>query len=94
MATLSLHSTVTRHDEVVAAPLGDDLMMMSLSRGAYYSLNPVGAAVWQHIERPITVAALCAALLHEFEVSPAQCEAEVLTLLSEMEREGLVRVKG
>lgn len=87
---LTLHAIVSRSSEVVAAPLGDDLMMMSVARGAYYSLNPVGAAIWQRVERPTAVAELCAALLEEFEVSPEQCQAEVLALLAEMEREGLV----
>lgn len=90
---LTLHTIVSRSSEVVAAPLGDDLMMMSVARGAYYSLNPVGAAIWQRIEQPIAVAELCAALLEEFEVGPEQCQAEVLALLDEMAREGLVIVK-
>jgi len=66
--------------------------MMSLEREKYYGLEGPGGRIWQLIETPRTVADVCSALLEEFEVDPDACLADVREFLSDLLKEGLVRV--
>lgn len=59
----------------------------------YYGLNEVGASIWQLLQQPKTVANLCDAILEEYEVEAAQCEADVLVLLQELIEAQLIVVQ-
>jgi hypothetical protein len=83
---------VTRDGDMITAPLGDDLMMLNIEQGAYFGINDIGAAIWRGIAEPIAVGELCAGLLAEFDVAPEQCEAEVITFLTQLRDVGLARV--
>ena len=79
---VSLQSTVVAATEQVSADLDGEMAILNLSNGVYYGLNPVGARVWELVQAPGTVAALCEQLLAEFDVERGRCEQEVLALLA------------
>ena len=80
--------------DVLASEFGDELIILNLRDGVYYGLEDVGARIWQLLQRPISVAALRDALVTEFEVDPARCEQDVLTLLADLAGKGLVEIRG
>ena len=82
---------IVRNPDLVAAPVGDELVMFSAELGKYYALNEGAAAVWQGIERPVTVEQLCAALQERFDVSPEECRRDVSRYVDELDAKGLVR---
>lgn len=75
-----------------SASLAGELMLLSVEKGRYYNLNSVGARVWNLIESPRSIADVCRQLEAEFDVSPQQCRADVLELVSRLVDEGLVAV--
>ena len=81
---------IERKGDWLSARVGDEMMMMSPEHGKYIGVNEVGARIWELIETPRDVAALCDALMREFAVSPEDCVAEVDSFLAEMERHGAV----
>ena len=81
-----------RSQEPLSAASGDSLMMFSAEKGSFFGLNDIAATIWQRIESPITVAALCAGLQQSFDVAPDRCEAEVLAFLKKLESKGLLRI--
>jgi len=89
---VTLDTRIVRSSEPVSAATGDALVMFSVEKGSYYGLNDIAAAIWQRIQSPVTVAALCADLQQVFDVPPQRCEAEVLGFLQKLERKGLVHV--
>ena len=89
---LAQQTLVVRNPDLVAAPVGDELVMFSVELGKYYALNEGAAAVWQGIEQPVTVEQLCAALQERFDVSPEECRRGVFGYLEELEAKGLIRV--
>ena len=91
--SISMKSTVVRSDEPVAEPVDDELVMADIDRGKYYSLNPIATAIWQNLERPITVEELCERLCQQYEVSAEQCAADVMPFLEELEKRRLILVK-
>ena len=70
---LTLESIVVRSQEVMTSPVDDEMVMMALESSRYYGLNRVGRRIWELLEEPTTVAALCAQLVSEFDVAPERC---------------------
>jgi hypothetical protein len=67
--------------------------MMALESSRYYGLNRVGRRIWELLEEPTTVAALCARLVREFDVAPERCADEVLGFLGSLIQDGTVRTQ-
>ncbi|MEI8355277.1 MAG: HPr-rel-A system PqqD family peptide chaperone [Deltaproteobacteria bacterium] len=88
---MELQKKIVRTADVVSAPVQEELVMFDVDAGKYYGLNQMAAAIWRCLENPVTVAALCAELLNDFDVSPEQCRLEVLAFLSKLETKGLIR---
>ncbi len=83
---------VRKQGDWLAAKVGDELVMMSLEKGNYIGLSEVGARIWDIIETPQPVDAVCARLQEEYEVSPETCRSEVETFLNELVKHGAVVV--
>lgn len=91
MEELTLGSLVRRAEGFTTAQVRDDLMMLNVEQGAYYSLDPIGAEIWQLLEQPGTVQQLVDKLLKRYTVSPEQCQADVLAFLDEMRQNGMIQ---
>jgi hypothetical protein len=81
---------VRRNGDWLSAMVGDELVMMSAESGNYVGISPVGARVWELIERPKSLDELCGQLVREFEVTPETCRADVLRFVEEMQGHGAV----
>ena len=73
-----------RNPELITASLEEDLVMLDIEQGKYFSLNPVAARIWELLENPSTNQDLCVVLENEFDVSSEQCAKEVKVLLAEL----------
>lgn len=80
----------TRNSKTISGRLHDELVMMDLEQGKYFSLNPVATRIWDLLEKEKTLDELCALLTEEYDVESNQCMDEVRELLEEMEKLGLV----
>lgn len=87
-------TVMARSEEPVAVEVDRTVVMMSLAQGMYYGLEGPGPRIWALLERPRSVADLCAELAKEYQVSPETCFADVVTFLTEMRQAGLVRIHG
>ena len=67
---------VRKQGDWLAAKVGDELVMMSAEKGNYIGLSEVGARIWELIDTPQDLDAVCAHLQNEFEVAPEVCRAE------------------
>jgi len=68
------------------------MVMMDIDQGKYFSLNHSATAIWEHLEKPLTIEELCDVLSDEYAVDMAQCQKEVEEHLVEMVIKGLVLV--
>ena len=64
--------------------------MMSAEKGNYIGSHEVGARIWELIDTPQEVDALCAQLAEEFDVAPDVCRAEVESFLNELVKHGAI----
>lgn len=90
MVTLGSHVAVAA--DQLSTDLADEAVVLSLRNGTYYGLDPVGARIWSLIQTPRRVEAIKATLLDEYEVTPEQCQHDLIALLQQLADEGLVEV--
>jgi len=79
-----------RNSKTISGRLHDEIVMMDLDQGKYFSLNLVATRIWELLENPSGTDQLCEVLSAEYEVDPDQCRLETEEVLEEMERLGLV----
>ncbi len=91
-ASLEMTSSVVRVKEILSAEVEDEVVLMSVEKGLYFGLNPVGARLWDLLDESVPVQEVCATIVEEFEVTQEQCQEEVLGLLKDMQEEGLIRI--
>jgi hypothetical protein len=83
-----------RNKKTISGRLHDELVMMDIELGKYFSLNPVATRIWDILEKPMEIGELCDLLLEEYEVDPEQCFNEVKEYLAEMVKLGLILKAG
>ena len=91
---ISTKSIVRQIDDIVARDIDDEKVMMSVAKGEYFSLDPVGSRVWELIEKPVKVSDLIDVLLVRYEADRETCERDVLTFLEELRDDGILWVEG
>lgn len=90
--SLTIDSMVVRTKAVMTQPVDDELVMMHLKSNQYLGLNPMGRRIWDMIENPVSVRAICQQLITEFDVELAVCEQEVLAFLSNLHTSAVVEL--
>lgn len=83
---------VVRAGDQIAAPVGDELVMLDIEKGTYYALDDVAAAIWRRLETPVEVSQVCAELQAEYDVPHDRCQADVLAFLRKLDAQGMVRI--
>ena len=81
---------VRKQGDWLAAKVGDELVMMSAEKGNYIGLSEVGARIWELIETPQEVDAVCVQLQKEYDVPLDACRADVETFLNELVKHGAI----
>ena len=67
-------------DEYILVPIHQDVADMD----SIYTLNGVGAFVWEHLDQPKTQAELQSAMLEEYDAEPEVIIADLENFLGEM----------
>jgi hypothetical protein len=91
-AQITLDSTVCAASHHFSCDLEAEAAILNLKTGVYHGLNPVGAAIWQMLEKPISVRELLEAMLAQFEVERDACQIDLMRLLNELNKRGLISV--
>jgi hypothetical protein len=85
-------SVVVAAKDQISCDLAGEAVVLNLETGIYFGLDEVGASVWRLLERPVSVREICDALMKQYDVERARVETDVVELLTEMMKEGLVAV--
>ena len=88
---LSLTQHLKPNSEEVAAKVMDgEAILINLSNGIYYSMDKVGAVVWELVERNCSPEEMVAFITSRYEVETKQAQGDVERLLKELEDEKLI----
>ena len=86
------HDLVSATGDAVACEFGDGLALLNLKSNIYYSLNGVGAYIWELIQEPRSIPDIRSAVMTRYDVDAARCQADVEGLLKGLTEAGLARL--
>jgi len=89
---IDVTAKVHRTPGLMATPIDNELVILSMQSNSYVSLDQVGRRIWDAIEDPITVQELCAQLASEYSSEAGTINADVMAFLDKLEADGLVQV--
>jgi hypothetical protein len=90
----SLETVVVARSNQVSARAGDDLVILDLDTSMYYSLDEVGARIFELCREPVTLASVLDAVVDEFEVDAATARADLVALVDTLIAEKLLDAPG
>jgi len=88
----SEHDRVSASKDAVACEFGNGLALLDMRSNIYYSLNSVGAYIWELIQEPKPISEIRSAVLERYNVEPERCKADVDGLLKGLADAGLARL--
>jgi hypothetical protein len=74
---------------VIHEVFDDEVVIVNLESGRYYTMSEVGAGIWQLIRDGAAVDAIYAAVNRWYDGAPMEMKAAVGRFLDELQREGL-----
>ncbi len=72
--------------------LDGEVVILDPIAGAYYSLDGVGATVWNAMQSPVSVAMLKELVLNTYTVEPEECDRDLQELLQDLHQKGLITI--
>ena len=81
-----------RRPEVIHEILDDELVIVNLKTGSYFSLDRVGAVVWRAVDRRASRAEIVAEVVARYHGPEAEIEREVSRLLEDLQAHALIAV--
>jgi coenzyme PQQ synthesis protein D (PqqD) len=79
---------------VIFENIDGELILVHMEKGAYYTTDEVGAAVWELIESRFTLAEILEALAAHFDAGPEQIETATDAFLRRLMEEDLIAREG
>jgi Coenzyme PQQ synthesis protein D (PqqD) len=93
MKQLELSTQVKRNSSLVSSWLDNELVMMDAEEGRYFSLNATTSRIWELLAEPKRVSDVCDQLMTVYTVDRQRCETQVLKVLGDLHRQGLVLIQ-
>ena len=90
MRSINLETRISRASGFSTANVNNELMMLNIEQGAYYSLDPIAAEIWELLQQPAEVRDLVTGLQKRYAVSAEQCLSDVLSFLEKLYTNGLI----
>ncbi|MCK8602747.1 PqqD family protein [Desulfoferrobacter suflitae] len=88
-----LEKIIRLNDNIIWRTIEGEAVLLNQATGDYYGLNSVGCSFWEKIDGSRTVAEIIQLLMREYDVPEAAVTRDVLELIAEMQRQGLLYVR-
>ena len=92
MTKILIDSTLVVTDDVVSCDLDGEAAILNLKDGVYYGLDPVGAKIWNLIQKPRVLKEVIEIICDEYDVDKDRCKNDIFELIEELLDNGLVKV--
>jgi len=84
------HGRVRVSDAVHTRLFDEELVILDLTKGEYFALDPIGARLWTGLETGKTIEQIVEEIVSEYDVGPENVMADLLSLGDEFVRQGLM----
>ena len=92
----SLETIFQKNSSIVSRRIADEVILVPIRRKlgeieSLYTLNEVGARIWELLDGKRSLKALRDALLEEFEVSEQEAEEDLTALIEQLQQIGAIQ---
>ncbi len=91
--SVAIDSVVVVVEEQVSTEMDGEAVILSLNSGTYFSLNSVGARIWELVQSARPVSEIRDAIIDEYEVDPETAERDILALLGALAEHKLINIQ-
>jgi hypothetical protein len=89
---LTPRTLLRQKPDLLSSSLDQDLVLMSLENDKYYGMDSLSRHVWELLAEPRSVGDVCALLRADYDVSPEQCERDLLAFARRLTEARLVEI--
>jgi hypothetical protein len=81
-----------QNKKIIQSKIGEEVVMMDMDSGFYFSLNSVASAIWSKLENQITLADLVEELINIYAIERTVCEKDTQELLEQFLEKNIIRI--
>ncbi len=93
MPHITLAHQAQPNDDVLFQEVGGEAVLLNLGSESYFGLNEVGTRIWALLGEGNSLQHVFDILCAEYDVTPEQLKSDLLSLVDEMAKAGLVQVR-
>jgi hypothetical protein len=87
---INLNSRVRILDDVLFQELQGEAVLLNLRTGVYLGLNQIGTRIWQLLQEDGALSRVLEVMLREYDVTQEKLSKDLLDLVGQMEKQGLL----
>jgi hypothetical protein len=87
---MNLDTKLSVPPQVMSRPVGDETVLLDLSRGIYFGLDGVGKRIWETVAEGNSLADAATIIVSEFEVDEEQAQADLIAFATDLVERGLL----
>lgn len=91
---IDLATIVCASPNEVSSRVGDEAAVLDLDAGLYYSLDPVGARIFELLQQPTRLGEVVATLVDEYEIDEEAAGRDLLAFVADLYNRRLVVLAG
>lgn len=92
MQNLTRLACPERHSATAYRIINDEAVVLHLDSGIYYSLNEVGARIWDLCDGNTNIENVTKIICNEFEITEEIALRDILDVLNDLFQEGLITI--
>ena len=83
---ITTESIVQRDPEQIFSEIEGEVVLLNIETGRYFKIDEIGSDIWEMIEEQTKVSDLCIKLSKEYEITPEECQPDVIAFLEQLEQ--------
>ncbi|RBP88293.1 coenzyme PQQ synthesis protein D (PqqD) [Cytobacillus firmus] len=89
---ISLSNKLSQVEGIIVSDMGGEKVMLSIAKGKYFNLGEMGGEIWDLMKEAIEVKQIISVLESIYQVDQEECEEQVLTFLSQLFDQELIKI--
>lgn len=83
-------SLICRKSDQIYSKIDNEIVMLSISHGEYYNLNPTGSIIWNLLNNPTSLTEIIHFLREHYNIPYDICYSETKEFIEELHLKGLI----
>lgn len=92
MTKVTIDSIIVVADDVVSCDLDGEAAILNIKDGIYYGLDPIGAKIWNLIQKPKRINEIIQVIIEEYDVKTEECQRDIIELIEQLLSNDLVKI--